>query len=208
MLVCIAVAAPELLRDIYGGKWIPAAMPMRILCRGPDRGRTARRNGSGLLRQGPSIDGRIPSQFAPRPDRGRNFFGRARRAGGRGSAMSLIELTISGLGQLVACGMVKTTFSSVAPAVAPSFKTAARLRGRDADRQDAVRQPATPRIGSAGRDGAAGGLGFRVAGSRHRPRTGGNALGQCGASDSPRHKENELEYFSSEISIRRQADNW
>ena len=31
ILVCIAVTAPELLRDIYGAKWAPAAMPMRIL---------------------------------------------------------------------------------------------------------------------------------------------------------------------------------
>jgi len=30
-LVCIAVAAPELLRQIYGPQWIPAAIPLRIL---------------------------------------------------------------------------------------------------------------------------------------------------------------------------------
>src|SRR4029077_9825027 len=33
-LVCIAVAAPELLRQIYGPQWIPAAIPLRILCFG------------------------------------------------------------------------------------------------------------------------------------------------------------------------------
>jgi O-antigen/teichoic acid export membrane protein len=30
-LVCIAVAAPELLRQIYGPQWVPAALPLRIL---------------------------------------------------------------------------------------------------------------------------------------------------------------------------------
>jgi PST family polysaccharide transporter len=33
-LVCIGVAAPELLRQIYGPQWIPAAIPLRILCFG------------------------------------------------------------------------------------------------------------------------------------------------------------------------------
>jgi hypothetical protein len=39
-------------------------------------------------------------------------------------AMSQIELTISGIGQLIACRMVQTSLSSVMAAVVPSFKTA------------------------------------------------------------------------------------
>jgi O-antigen/teichoic acid export membrane protein len=31
VLGCIAIAAPELLASIYGSKWLPAAMPMRLL---------------------------------------------------------------------------------------------------------------------------------------------------------------------------------
>ncbi|HJU11433.1 MAG TPA: oligosaccharide flippase family protein, partial [Candidatus Binataceae bacterium] len=34
VLACIAIAAPELLASIYGAKWLPAAMPMRLLAFG------------------------------------------------------------------------------------------------------------------------------------------------------------------------------
>src|SRR5262249_12885841 len=34
ILACVAIAAPELLQSIYGAKWLPAALPMRVLALG------------------------------------------------------------------------------------------------------------------------------------------------------------------------------
>src|SRR5208337_2933401 len=45
------------------------------------------------------------------------------------AAMSVVELTITATGQVVACGLVKATFASVVAGVAPSFKTAAACAG-------------------------------------------------------------------------------
>jgi O-antigen/teichoic acid export membrane protein len=124
ILVCIAVAAPELLRDIYGAKWIPAALPMRILCLGLIG--IGLRAGMGAVyyaKGRPSMDVYLHSLrlllivVA--------IFSVAR--GGLVAvsiAMSQIELTISGIGQLIACRMVQTSLSSVVAAVVPSFKTA------------------------------------------------------------------------------------
>lgn len=125
ILVCVAVAAPELLRGIYGAKWLPAAMPLRILSVGLIG--IGMRAGMGAVyyaKGRPSLDAYLHSLrlllivVA--------IFSTAR--GGLLAvcvAMSLVELTISGIGQLIACRMVQTSLYSVAATVAPSLKTAA-----------------------------------------------------------------------------------
>jgi O-antigen/teichoic acid export membrane protein len=135
ILVCIAVAAPELLRDIYGAKWIPAATPMRILSLGLIG--VGLRGGMGAVyyaKGRPSLDAYLHSLRLL-------LIVVAILSTARGGlvsiciAMSLVELTISVLGQLIACRLLQANLFSVAATLAPSLKTgllcgAATLAGK------------------------------------------------------------------------------
>ncbi len=125
ILVCVAVMAPELLRDIYGAKWIPAATPMRILSVGLiGLGMRAGMGAVYYAKGRPSMDVYLHGLRLV-------LIVAAVFATARGGllavsvAMSMVELTISAIGQVIACRMVDTTFSSVFAAIAPSIRTAA-----------------------------------------------------------------------------------
>jgi len=125
ILVCIAVAAPELLANIYGAKWIPAATPMRILTLGLIG--VGMRAGMGAVyyaKGRPSLDVYLHSLRLL-------LIVVAVFSAARGGllavsiAMSLVELSISAVGQLIACRLVRTNLSGVFAAMGPSLKTAA-----------------------------------------------------------------------------------
>ncbi len=124
ILVCIAVTAPELLRDIYGAKWAPAAMPMRILSVGLIG--VGMRAGMGAVyyaKGRPSLDAYLHGLRLL-------FIVVAIFATARGGllavsiAMSVVEFGISAIGQVFASRLVKANFSSVFTSVAPSLRTA------------------------------------------------------------------------------------
>jgi PST family polysaccharide transporter len=129
ILVCVAVAAPELLSSIYGRQWIPAAMPLRILSAGLIG--VGLRAGMGAVyyaKGRPVLDLYLHSLRLA-------LIAIAIIATARGgllavaAAMSVVELTITGVGQVIACGLVKASFSSIVAGLAPSFKTAALCAG-------------------------------------------------------------------------------
>lgn len=125
ILVCVAIAAPELLRDIYGAKWIPAAMPMRILSVGLIS--VGMRAGMGAVyyaKGRPSLDVYLHSlrlAFIVVAIAATAHLGLVAVS----VAMSVVELSISGLGQVFACKLVDASLSSVFASVSASFKTAA-----------------------------------------------------------------------------------
>jgi PST family polysaccharide transporter len=125
ILVCVAVAAPELLSSIYGKQWVPAAMPLRILA-------------AGLIGVGLRAGMGAVYYAKGRPVLDLYLHGlrllliaiailSTARAGlaAVAAAMSVVELTITAAGQIIACGLVGTNFASVIAGVAPSFKTGA-----------------------------------------------------------------------------------
>lgn len=123
ILVCVAVAAPELLRDIYGNKWLPAALPLRVLSLGLIG--VGMRAGMGAVyyaKGRPVFDLYLHSLrllFIVIA-----IFSTA-HAGlvAVSIAMSGVELTITLIGQVAAGRMVRTNLSSVMAAVGRSFVT-------------------------------------------------------------------------------------
>jgi hypothetical protein len=125
LLICVAIAAPELLRGIYGAQWAPAATPLRILS-------------AGLIGVGLRAGMGAVYYAKGRPILDAYLHGlrlvliviaiSVTASGGLlavSAAMSLVELTITAVGQVVACRMLGTGLRSVLSSVSPSFKTAA-----------------------------------------------------------------------------------
>ena len=70
-LACIAVAAPELLRQIYGPQWVAAALAAAHPEHRNNYDRSARGNGRGLLRAGTAGVRHVPARSSTRADRDR-----------------------------------------------------------------------------------------------------------------------------------------
>jgi O-antigen/teichoic acid export membrane protein len=125
VLVCVALAAPELLRGIYGAKWIGTATPLQILSVGLIGVGTRGAIGAVYYAKGrPSLDVYLHGLrlaliavaiFSTAP-------------GGLLAvcvAMSAVELGISAIGHLIACRLLGTNLLAVAAAMVPCLKTTA-----------------------------------------------------------------------------------
>jgi O-antigen/teichoic acid export membrane protein len=124
-LVCIAIAAPELLRQIYGPQWESAAIPLRILS-------------FGIITIGLRA-GMGPTFYAlGRPVIELYLYGLRLTliaiavvvAAPSGllwvcAGVSAVESVCSVIGQFIACRMLKASLASVTRALIPGFTTAA-----------------------------------------------------------------------------------
>jgi len=124
-LVCIAIAAPELLRQIYGDHWVPAAIPLRILSVGIIT--IGLRAGMGAI-----------YYALERPVFDMYLHGlrlvliviAVMAAASSGllwvcAAVSAVEALCSVIGQSVACRMLNVGLGQVSRALLPGFTTAA-----------------------------------------------------------------------------------
>ena len=124
-LVCIAVAAPELLRQIYGEHWAPAATPLRILSIGIIT--IGLRAGMGTIYytlERPIFDMYLHALrfvlivIAVMVTASSGLLWVC-------AAVSAVESVCSVIGQAVACGMLGVGFGQVSRALAPGFIAAA-----------------------------------------------------------------------------------
>jgi O-antigen/teichoic acid export membrane protein len=124
-LICIAIAAPELLRQIYGPHWEPAAIPLRILS-------------FGIITVGLRA-GMGPTFYAlGRPVIELYLYGlritliviAVLLTASSGllwvcAGVSAVEAVCSVIGQFIACRMLNASLGSVTRALIPGFTTAA-----------------------------------------------------------------------------------
>lgn len=124
-LICIAVAAPELLRQIYGPHWTPAAIPLRILSFGIIT--IGLRSGMGAVFY--SL-GRPVFEMYLYAVRFVLIALAVLIAASSGllwvcAAVSAVESACSVIGQLAACSMLEVGFGKVLRTLLPGFTTAA-----------------------------------------------------------------------------------
>jgi O-antigen/teichoic acid export membrane protein len=124
IVLCAAIAAPELLRAIYGPKWVPAAVPMQLLA-------------CGLLLVGLRLA--IGSVYYAKNHPEFDFYIHSTRlvlvvitvcglasTGLVGVCMgrSAVEVTISIVGQWLACILIGVSFGDLVTALLPGFRLA------------------------------------------------------------------------------------
>jgi PST family polysaccharide transporter len=124
-LGCVAIAAPELLASIYGVKWLPAAMPMRVLA-----------VGLALLGLKLAIGTVYYAKGYPSFDIYLNGVSLVLIVAAVGltapigllaicGAISIVEATVSIVGQYVVCLLVGMSLSELAPALIPGLRITA-----------------------------------------------------------------------------------
>jgi O-antigen/teichoic acid export membrane protein len=125
VLGCVAIAAPELLASIYGAKWLPAAMPMRVLA-----------VGLALLGLKLAIGTVYYAKGYPSFDIYLNGVSLVLIIAAIGltapmgllavcGAISLVEASISIVGQYVVCLLVGMSLRELAPALIPGLRITA-----------------------------------------------------------------------------------
>jgi PST family polysaccharide transporter len=125
VLGCIAIAAPELLESIYGPKWLPAALPMRVLALGLALVGVRLAIGSVYYAKGyPSFDIYLNGV------RFLLIFAAVGLTAPMGlvvvcGAVSIVEVGISIVGQYVVCLLIGMRLREVAAALIPGLSTTA-----------------------------------------------------------------------------------